>query len=58
MEQQQDQREWHRASNNQCSSIDREQRLIRRRDLDRLRQERESNEDAQERLTFTEHDLV
>ena len=58
MEQQQEQREWRCTTNNQCSSIEREQRLIRRRDLDRLRRERENNEDAQERLAFTKHDLI
>ena len=58
MEQQQEQREWCRATNNQYSSSEREQRLIRRRDLDRLRRERENNEDAQERLAFTKHDFI
>ena len=58
MEQQQKQRERRCTTNNQCSSIEREQRLIRRRDLDRLRRERENNEDAQERLAFTKHDLI
>ena len=59
MEQQQEQREWRHVTNNQCSSIEREreQKLIRR-DLDRLRRERENNEDAQERLAFTKHDLI
>ena len=58
MEQRQEQGERCRATNNQCSSIERKQRFIRRRDLDRLRRERESNEDAQERLAFTKHDLI
>ena len=58
MEQRQEQREWRRATNNQYSSIEREQRFIRRRDMDRLRRERENNEDAQERLAFTKHDLI
>ena len=58
MKQQQEQRERRHVSNNQCSSIEKEQRLIRSRDLDRLRQERENNEDAQERLAFIKHDLI
>ena len=57
MEQRQEQRERRRATNNQCSGIEREQRLIRRRDFDRLR-ERENNEDAQERLAFTEKEKI
>ena len=36
MEQRQEQREWRHTTNNQCSSIEREQRLIRKRDLDGL----------------------
>ena len=58
MEQRQEQREQHHATNNQCSSIEREQRLTTMRDLDRLRQEKENNEDAQERLAFTKLDLI
>ena len=42
----------------QCSGIEREQRPIRRRDLDKLRRERENNEDAQERLAFIKHNLI
>ena len=53
IEQREEQRERRRASNDQCSSIEREERLSRRRDRDRLRRERETNEDAQARLAFT-----
>ena len=58
MEKRQEPREQRHVSNNQCNSIEKEQRLIRSRDLDRLRRERESNKDAQERLAFIIHDLV
>ena len=58
MEQRQEQREWCHATNNQCSGIEREQRLNTRRDLDRLRREKENNEDAQERLAFTKLYLI
>ena len=58
MEQRQEQREWRHATNNQCSSIKREQRLTTMRDLDRLRREKENNEDAQERLVFTKLGLI
>lgn len=52
-EQREEQRERRRASNDQFGSTEREERLSRRRDRDRLRRERETNEDAQVRLAFT-----
>ena len=45
-EQREEQMEQHHASNDQCSSTEREERLSRRRELDRLRREWEADEDA------------
>ena len=52
-EQREEQREQRRASNDQFGSTEREERLSRRRDRDRLRRQRETNEDAQVRLAST-----
>ena len=42
MEQHEQQGEWHHASIDQCSNIERGERLSRRRERDRLRRERET----------------